>query len=119
MSHLRVDSFNIVSDCVPVDYCANSMIVAAYSQANKDGLTVLNYGTSHKKPLLWMEYYIYCREALQQYPMKGQVFTPAISFEKYTSILNIKVFFMKELPGYLMQALAKVTRDPKLEKQAL
>jgi len=71
VSHLRVDNFNVVSDMVPVDYVANSILVSGYCQANKDSLAVLNFGTSHKKPMLWMEYYDYCRAALQQYPMKA------------------------------------------------
>jgi hypothetical protein len=44
------------------------------------------------------------------------VFHPSISFEKFAPVLNVKVFFMKELPGYLLQALSKITKDPKMEK---
>jgi len=108
VSHLRTDSFKVVSDMIPVDLVCNSIIVSAFSCKDRDALTILNYGTSHKKPLLWMEYYDLCREYFQMYPMKGQVFTPSISFESSPFVLNTKVFFLKELPAYMMQALSKV-----------
>ena len=64
VSHLRTDNYKSVTDLVPVDYVANSILVSAYSCANKDALTVLNFGTSHKKPILWIEYYELCRQNL-------------------------------------------------------
>jgi hypothetical protein len=71
----------VVSDIIPVDYVANSMLVAAFSQAGKDTLTVMNYGTGHLNPILWTEYYEIVQASLNQYPFKDQVFNPGISFE--------------------------------------
>lgn len=55
---------------VPVDYVANSMIVSAFAQANKNELCVLNFGTSHKKPMMWREYYDLNIEAVRAYPLE-------------------------------------------------
>jgi hypothetical protein len=65
VSHLFTNNMNTISDMIPVDMVVNSIIVAAYSKADKNQLTVMNYGTSHKNPMLWKEYHRLNIENLQ------------------------------------------------------
>lgn len=118
VSHLRTDNFKVVADLVPVDYVVNAMMVAAYEQANKNELIVMNYGSSHKKPMLWFEYYDSAVKYFKQYPMNNTIFAPSINFEKYKTVLDIKVLFQKEIPAYVLYYYSRALGDTKTEAMA-
>lgn len=55
VNYIRGDGDNI-ADLVPVDYCANAIIVSTALEANKPKLTVVHCGTSHVNPISWYTY---------------------------------------------------------------
>lgn len=55
VNYVRGDGDNI-ADLVPVDYVANTIIVATAMEANKPKLTIIHSATSHTNPITWFNY---------------------------------------------------------------
>lgn len=107
---------NNIGDQIPVDSVSNCVILSAAFYCQPGKLQVVHIGTSARNPVVWNT----CNEIISgywnRYPSEK-----AISKCKFYMTDNIKKFktvrfFRRQLPGMLLNSVAKISRNAKLIK---
>lgn len=96
----------MLTDGVPVDTCANLILVAAWEtdKAYRNGdreMKVYNHISGNAVPLTWGEIYYKAKANLMRYPLEGLVWYPGGSFKHNTFINRCHEMVLHELPAHL------------------
>mmetsp|Transcript_6857 Transcript_6857/g.12463 ORF Transcript_6857/g.12463 Transcript_6857/m.12463 type:complete len:1134 (-) Transcript_6857:48-3449(-) len=114
-----IGNYDNIGDQIPVDFVANSIIVAAARFAHRQDVPVLHCGTSAINPVTWR----FCGEIVTFFWNK---FPPEKRFAKtkFTMIQSERKYrvlrlLTRKLPAYCFLKFAELTRNPGKVKTAL
>merc|ERR1719481_462059 len=100
-------------DGVPVDTCANLIIVAAMEthRTFKEGNTeiqVYNHISGNSVPLTWGEIYNKAKVGLMRYPLEGLVWYPGGSFKTNHFINRCHEIVLHEMPAHITDLIVRL-----------
>ncbi|XP_034665873.1 fatty acyl-CoA reductase wat-like [Drosophila subobscura] len=121
---LRIASINkdALSCLVPVDYCANVALAAAWQTSkHRNRLEkaavpeVYTLAPAAQNPLTNGDFLKYCHSGRDQFPLTTMIWYPFLNYVKTPWLYQLAAFFYHTLPGYVFDLALRLTgRKPRL-----
>jgi len=108
---------NYIGDQIPVDMCADTIIVAAATYANSENIKVVHSGTSGANPVSWGYTVKTVTKYWQTYPPEKKIAYCNFRLQKNDKLLKAEQF-VRRVPTLAYHKLANTIQNTKMKRSA-